>query len=161
MSYHKGQIKTSAPSPIPTSGIVVDASCIPVRDSIQRDGFYHGAVEWQVFDVATGRRIFASKVYHHGNINQGEFNAIVDAVYLLQAIGERTVPVYSDSMTAIAWFNNRKVSSKHPHNELTEEISSATKRSLAWIKENHQRLNPVLFWNNRVWGENPADYGRK
>lgn len=161
MSYYKGQVRTSSPAPIPTFGIVVDASCIPDSGSIKRDGFFHGRVEWQVFDIETRARVFASKTYKYGNINMGEFNAIVDAIYLLQAIGERTVPVYSDSLTAIAWFNNKKSGSKHPHNQLTEEISSTTKRALAWIKERQQGLNPVLFWNNATWGENPADYGRK
>lgn len=33
-------------------------------------------------------------------------------------------------------------------------------RAVKWLKEN-EFANPVLKWETKAWGENPADFGRK
>lgn len=144
----------------PLSGIVGDASCLPVRDSIQKDGFFHGPVEWRVRDIATGEMITASSVFKYGNVNIAELMAIIDGVAWLHGSGDETTPVYSDSLTAIAWYNNRRMKSRHPCNELTVGLFEIANSMMEWLIVNKPK-NPVLFWDNVKWGENPADYGRK
>lgn len=145
----------------PTTGVVVDASCLPVRDSIARDGFYHGPVEWRSADVATTRITYSTPVYMHGNINVAEFLAIVDAVSLLHQQDDHTTIVYSDSLTAIAWYRRRAVKSKYPRNEKTAVMHGLIDEALAWLKKHNPSVHRVKFWDNVVWGENPADFGRK
>lgn len=144
----------------PTTGICVDASCMQVRDSIKRDGFYHGALEWQILALPNLTPIHASPVYPHANINLGEFVAIVDAMRILKARGDKTTTVYSDSLTAIAWYKNKRVKSRHPRNEKTAHILDTVARALQWVKEVNPP-NPVVFWDKVIWDENPADFGRK
>ena len=144
----------------PTYGIAVDASCLPVQNSKKVDGFFHGILEWQGLDLRSGAKLFASKVYSHGNVNLGEYIAIIDALSLLHGIGDTTTIVYSDSKTAIAWYNNCKARSKHPENEKTSEIMTLFRISQEW-RNDVRPPNPVLFWNKDVWDENPADFGRK
>lgn len=149
-----------SPSKAPRMGIIVDASCIPVRDSITRDGFFHGAVEWQVKDLSTMETLMASRVYRHANVNQGEFLAIVDALSLLWERGDHHTSIYSDSLTAISWVRRKHPKSKHPLNDRTREIMDLVGYSTQWLRERHIK-NPVIFWDKTHWGENPADYGRK
>lgn len=138
----------------------MDASCLPVRESIRRDGYFHGVLEWKVIDLQTNKTMFNSRVYTHGNVNLGEYIAIIDALSLLRGIGDDNTPVYSDSLTAIAWFKKRKVKSKHPVNESTGPIMGCLKAAMEWQLTNRP-TNPVLFWDKAIWDENPADFGRK
>lgn len=133
---------------------------MPVRDSIGRDGFYHGALEWQIFLLPDVEPRQKSGVYPYGNINLGEFVAIVDAMRLLKACGDKTTTVYSDSLTAIAWYKNKRVKSRHPRNEKTAHILDTVAAALQWVKEVNPP-NPVVFWDKVIWDENPADFGRK
>lgn len=79
--HHKRFVPQVGPKPL--AGLVVDASCIAVQNSLQVDGFFHGAVEWQAHDIASQSTIFASPVYHFGNVNLAELLAIIDGVSLL------------------------------------------------------------------------------
>lgn len=156
----KGKRIVPEVGPKPEDGIVVDASCLPVRDSIPTDGYFHGVVEWQAVDLVSGQTIHASRPHPYGSINLAEFIAIVDALSLLHANGNTSTPVYSDSLTAIAWVRNRKVKSKHPRNEQTKAIMGMMDACFTWLVMT-KPTNPVLFWDNVLWSENPADYGRK
>lgn len=133
---------------------------MPVRDSIGRDGFYHGALEWQVIVLPDRGQLLASGIFYHANVNLGEFVAIVDAMRILKARGDKTTTVYSDSLTAIAWYKNKRVKSRHPRNEKTAHILDTVAAALQWVKEVNPP-NPVVFWDKVIWDENPADFGRK
>lgn len=161
MSYRKHK-KRFVPQvgPRPTAGLVVDASCIAVQNSLQVDGFYHGAVEWQVKDIASGALAFSSQIYQFGNVNLAELLAIIDGVSLLHNADDHSTPIYSDSLTAIAWYRNRKAKTRHPLNEFTYPILDLVDQMMKWLIST-KPTNPVLFWDNQKWGENPADYGRK
>jgi len=156
----KGKRIVPEVGPKPEDGIVVDASCLPVRDSIPTDGYFHGVVEWQAVDLVSGQTIHASRPYEYGNINLAEFIAIVDALSLLHANGNTSTPVYSDSLTAIAWVKNRKMKTRHPRTGNAYRIMGLADASMDWLLDT-KPMNPVRFWDNVLWGENPADYGRK
>ena len=68
----------------PTTGIVCDASCLDFQSSIENDGYFHGVIEWQAKDLITGETIVKSGRYEEGNINLGEFLAIVGTLQYLQ-----------------------------------------------------------------------------
>lgn len=152
----KGNLYLGASSR-PVFGVAVDASCIGESD---RGEYFHGRVEWQAKCLETGKPIFKSHVRRFGTVNIAELMAIVDAVSLLHQNGLHDVPVYSDSLTAIAWYRNGKHKSKMPHNRDTAPNIALMQHAFLWINEN-KPTNPVLKWRTDLWGEIPADYGRK
>jgi ribonuclease HI len=141
---------------IPTTGIVVDASCIKGRT----DGYYYGITEWNGFDLGSKKTIFGSRAFPRANANIGEFLAIVDALHWLHQRGDTFTAVYSDSRTALSWFGKKGPKTTFPKDDHTRTIWTIMDGASDWLK-GACPPNPVLFWDNRSWGENPADYGRK
>lgn len=91
--------------------------------------------------------------------NIGEFLAIVHALALLHQKGSN-IPVYSDSVTAIGWVKKKKANTKLEETSRNAELFDLLDRAENWLKS-HVYANPVLKWETTVWGENPADFGRK
>lgn len=133
----------------PTIGIAVDCGC----------SGNPGNAEYQAVDIQTKKVLFEYKIPGLCTNNIAEFAALVVGVnYLIDNNLEGKV--YSDSQTALAWYKHKK------HKSLLEKRPSTTcahnilNKSIALIpKENHMQY--VEFWNNKKWGENYADYGRK
>lgn len=98
--------------------------------------------------------------FENATNNIGEFLAIVHALALM---ANRSVdwPIYSDSKTAIVWVRNKHVNSKSMQlGETSDQINDLVTRALRWLAENKYK-NEILKWKTQVWGEIPADYGRK
>ncbi|MBD2090099.1 viroplasmin family protein [Microcoleus sp. FACHB-1515] len=117
-----------------------------------------GVVEYQGVHTTT-RDVIFHKLISQGTNNLGEFLAIVHALAYLQNQGEDT-PIYSDSETAMLWVKNKKVRTTLPRNSSTAEIFSLVDRALDWLEKN-EYSNPILKWETKIWGEIPADFGRK
>ena len=49
---------------------------------------------------------------------------------------------------------------KLPRNEETEELFKVIERAEKWLRENTYTTR-ILKWETKVWGEIPADFGRK
>ena len=109
-----------------------------------------GDVEYQGIFLATKQRLFLKGPYADGTNNIGEFLAIVHALAFLHQQGSN-IPVYSDSRTAIGWV---KETSRNA------ELFDLLDRAETWL-QTHKYANPILKWETTVWGENPADFGRK
>lgn len=129
---------------IPVEGIVTDAAH-SVKNKL---------TEYQGFDLKTGRRLF----YHNlGNktVNIGEFLAVVEAAKYI--IEHDFVPrvIYTDSVTAITWFQNKKTASKKKCRDLQK--AEIFLKALSWDIETIE----VKHWDNEGWGENMADFGNK
>lgn len=110
--------------------------------------------EFRGVDLKTGKVLF----YHDiGNqtVNIGEFLAIVEAVKYIIDNDFQPKIIFSDSVTAISWFKNKKTASgKRCPKLMKAEIYI---RTIAyWIDE-----IKVVKWDNRKWGEIPADFNRK
>ncbi|NJL22894.1 MAG: ribonuclease H [Leptolyngbyaceae cyanobacterium SM1_3_5] len=136
------------------------ADCI-IAESISVDAACSGnpgVVEYQGVHTTTREPIFHKRI-PLGTNNLGEFLAIVHALSDLQAQGKDT-PIYSDSETAMLWVRNKKARTTLPRNSSTEEIFSLLDRAVDWL-ENNSYSNPILKWETKVWGEIPADFGRK
>ncbi|WP_080056118.1 ribonuclease H1 domain-containing protein [Spirosoma aerolatum] len=134
----------------------------PILDSLVVDAAWNtatGDMEYQGIYLATRQRLFLKGPYFDGTNNIGEFLAIVHALALLHQKGSN-IPVYSDSRTAIGWVKKKKANTKLEETARNAELFDLLDRAETWL-QTHRYANPVLKWETTVWGENPADFGRK
>jgi ribonuclease HI len=63
--------------------------------------------------------------------------------------------IYTDSLTALAWYREKRTASKKKSARVlkAEIFLTAFATEIASIEVRH--------WDNRRWGENPADFGIK
>lgn len=128
----------------PRTGIATDAA-----HSVK-----NGITEFQGIDLSTGKQIFYE---HLGNqtVNIGEFLAVVAAVkYIIENDFSPRV-IYTDSMTAISWFKNKRTASN--------KKNKALQKAEIFLKAFAVEVDDieVLHWDNKRWGETPADFGNK
>lgn len=118
-----------------------------------------GIMEYQGVDTKTRERIFHQR-FDLGTNNIGEFLAIVHGLALLQKQGLHDTPIYTDSATAMKWVRQGKAKTTLVKNRQTEQLYRMIDRAEQWLATNTYR-NPILKWQTEVWGEIPADFGRK
>ena len=118
-----------------------------------------GLMEYRGVITSTKREIFHFGPVPNGTNNIGEFLAIVHALGVLKQKNSNA-PIYSDSMTAIAWVKNNKANTSIPVNPETQPMWSLIKRAEYWLHSN-EYSNPILKWETKRWGESFADFGRK
>ena len=108
-------------------------------------------------------QIPGQEIFHFGPIygtnNIGEFLAIVHGLALLKQ-KNLNMPIYSDSRNALSWVKQKKCKTKLERTEKTEALFQLIERAEKWLKENTY-TTPLLKWETDVWGEVPADFGRK
>lgn len=138
----------SASKPIPDS-IVVDAAC----------SGNPGIMEYQGIYLRDGKRIFYFGPVTDATNNIGEFLAIVHALAWLKKQGKEW-PVYSDSQTAIKWVLDKKANTTLQRTPGNTIVFDLIQRAEQWLQSN-QWNNPLLKWDTALWGEIPADFGRK
>ncbi|MBQ4547853.1 MAG: ribonuclease H family protein [Bacteroidales bacterium] len=132
-----------------TQSIAVDAAC----------SGNPGKMEFQGVFVETKTNLFKSPVYEHGTNNIGEFLAIV---YCLawQHKHKLSYPIYSDSVNAQKWVREGVCKTKIEENEKNKPLFEVIRWAEKWLKTNSFRV-PIYKWKTEVWGEIPADFGRK
>ncbi len=135
---------------IRTDAIAVDGACAGVP----------GPMEYRGVEIATGRELFHVGPYPGGTNNIAEYLALIHALALLDKQGDRTTPVYSDSRTALSWLRRRRANTTLAPGPDNQVIFALLDRANRWIAT-HSPANPVLKWQTDVWGEIPADFGRK
>ena len=124
-----------------------------------------GVAEYRGVDLYTKSEIFRIKLNVPATNNIVEWLAICEAAKFLIGKPKKKCRIYSDSMIAINWYNQRTVKTnmaeKYPA-KWTDELSGIIAENLIFIRENSTHLVEVRFWNKRTEGEeNPADFGRK
>lgn len=119
-----------------------------------------GIMEYRGVKVATGEEVFHVGPLEDGTNNVAEFLAIVHALALLFRRNDSVTPVYTDSKTAVAWVRNRGCRTQLVPTERNRKIFEMLARANLWLRS-HTPLNPLLRWNTPLWGEIPADFGRK
>ncbi|MDD5507459.1 MAG: ribonuclease H family protein [Bacteroidales bacterium] len=135
---------------------------LPDLDSLSVDAACKGnpgILEYRGVWTRTGEEVFRGGPFPEGTVNLGEFLGIVHGLALLKQLG-LSCPVYSDSRTAIKWLKDRAIKTKLERTGTTRILFEHVDRALKWLNENRYS-NPVLKWDTRVWGEIPADFGRK
>lgn len=119
-----------------------------------------GVMEYRGVKVATGEEIFHVGPLPDGTNNVAEYLALVHALALLFKQNDGTTPIYTDSGTAVAWVRNRGCCTKLEPTERNRRIFEMIARANVWIRT-HTPTNPILRWSTSLWGEIPADFGRK
>ncbi len=118
-----------------------------------------GLMEYQCIDLATGYRVF-----HFGPVfatnNIGEFLVIVHALALMEQKGIDDKVIYSDSYNAILWVVNKHCKTKLERSPETAKAYELIRRAELWLSQHAIRV-PIIKWDTKVWGEIPADFGRK
>lgn len=110
--------------------------------------------EYQGIDLETGERIFYRNLGNQ-TVNIGEFLAVVEAAkYIIENDFQPRI-IYTDSVTAITWFGNKRTASGKRNKELqkAEIFLKAFSADIDTISVQH--------WDNKLWGETPADFGNK
>jgi len=152
---HIGLKKRTVPASLPSSAeiiaesIAVDAACSGNPGRMEYRGVY----------VADGTEIFHVGPFEDGTNNIGEFLGIVHALALL-AQKKSNLPIYSDSVNAIKWVERKKCNTKLKETPRNQIIFDLIARAEKWLNENSYS-NPILKWQTEIWGEIPADFGRK
>ncbi|MES2795389.1 MAG: ribonuclease H family protein [Bacteroidota bacterium] len=142
------KVPTNIGKPI-TESIAVDAAC----------SGNPGVLEYQGVETISKKLIFKMGPFPEGTVNLGEFLALVHGIALLKK-HDSNLPIYSDSITAIAWVRNKKIKTNLERNALNKELFELVDRAIVWLNSNTYS-NKILKWETEYWGENPADYGRK
>ncbi len=131
--------------------LAVDAACNEMTGIMEYQGMW-------VFDADTP--VFRKGPYKGGTNNIGEFLALVHALALFHNKKDnkfKKMPIYSDSRIAMGWVKAGKCRTKGtPGKEVAELIVRAEE----WLRT-HAYKNPIWKWETKVWGEIPADFGRK
>ena len=145
----KGKWKQASNKPILPS-ICVDAACSGSP----------GKMEYRGVFTESGEEIFCVGPFPDGTNNVGEFLAIVHALTWLVK-HSKVLPIYSDSENGISWTYTGKCKTKLKHTGKNAIIFSLIHSAENWLAENELDDDAVLKWDTDMWGENPADFGRK
>jgi ribonuclease HI len=142
--------------------IAVDAACSGNPGKME----YQGKFVDFVTNPATVVTLFKSPVFENGTNNIGEFLAIVHAL-AWQKQKRTQYPIYSDSVNAQKWVREKQCRTKLQPNDKNAYLFELIDRAETWLRENDNWMRenanviPVLKWKTEVWGEIPADFGRK
>lgn len=158
MGSYLGKKKTS----IKPGELKISSGKGPVWESISVDAACSGnpgVMEYQGVYTKTGKQIFHGGPYNEATNNIGEFLALVHVLAMLKQQNKR-MPVYSDSMTAMAWVRNKHAKTKLEQTSRNNKVFEMVQRAETWLKKNSWDV-PILKWDTKKWGEIPADFGRK
>lgn len=137
------------PAEVDPDGWAVDASCLGNP----------GVMEYRGVELSTGKELFRVGPFQDATNNIGEFLAIIHALALMYQRGERH-SIYSDSKTGMSWVKNRRVRTMLEHTGRNDRVFELLSRGLTWL-QTHEFRAPILKWQTDLWGEIPADFGRK
>ena len=118
-----------------------------------------GKVEYRGVFVETGTQLFKRPVFENGTNNIGEVLAIVHALSSQKKYGLH-YPIYSDSVNAQLWIRQKKCKTKLQPNAQNAVLFDLIQRAENWLANNKIEV-PILKWKTEIWGEIPADFGRK
>ena len=134
----------------------------PVFESLSVDAACSGnpgAMEYRGVYTKTGEEIFRQGPFKEGTNNIGEFLALVHGLAFLKQKNS-SLPIYTDSKTALAWVKAKKAKTKLEKNGINATLFELVSRAEAWLQQN-EYTTEILKWETSVWGEIPADFGRK
>ncbi len=129
--------------------IAVDAACSGNPGNMEYRGVY----------VEDNRVLFKSRVYEGGTNNIGEFLAIVHCLAWQQK-NNFHYPIYSDSINGQRWVSLGLCKTKLLETEHNKDLFEVIRRAEKWLRNNDFRV-PIYKWKTELWGEIPADFGRK
>lgn len=131
------------------NSIAVDAAC----------SGNPGKMEYRGVNTRNKEQLFHKGPFQEGTNNIGEFLALVHGLAFLKK-KESSLPIYSDSRIAISWVKQRKCKTKLEKTEKNKDLHDLIARAEKWLRENPYSTE-IVKWETKVWGEIPADFGRK
>ncbi len=134
----------------------------PIMESISVDWAWNtvtGWCEYQWVMTETGENIFHCWPYADGTNNIVEFLGIVHALAYCEE-HDLSLPIYTDSQTAISWVKAKNARTKQPRTAANFELFNLVDKAVLRLKTKEYK-NPILKWETKVWGEIKADFGRK
>lgn len=134
----------------------------PIADSLAVDAACSGnpgRLEFRAVHTSLGKTIFRKGPYRNGTNNIGEFLALVHALAYLK-VRNSPIPVYTDSLNAIAWVRAGKCRTRLERNASNASLFDLVEKAEVWLRENGIP-NSILKWDTAAWGEIPADFNRK
>ena len=140
-----------------------EASVKPILPSLCVDAACSGSpgkLEYRGVFTESAEEFFRVGPFPDGTNNVGEFLAIVHALTWM-AKNESQLPVYSDSENAISWVYTGKCKTQLKHTPRNAPLFVMIRSAENWLAENELLDDAVLKWDTELWGENPADFGRK
>jgi ribonuclease HI len=150
--------------PNPPSQTKIQRSHHPILPSLSVDWAWNTVTGWCEYQwVMTDHpetRILAGWPYADGTNNIVEFLGLVHALRYCQSNDLPTLPIYTDSVTAMAWVRNKVAKTTQSRNHQNAELFGLLDDATLWLQSNSYK-NPILKWETRIWGEIPADFGRK
>lgn len=147
-------VKKAKPSSIGHKGIIKDSISVDAACSGNP-----GIMEYRGVHTDTKEEIFHQGPFKDGTNNIGEFLALVHALALFKKYKNNTV-IYTDSRTAMSWVKNKKVKTTLKMNSNNAVLFDLIDRAIEWLK-NNTYTNKIIKWETKIWGEIPADFGRK
>lgn len=118
-----------------------------------------GKMEYRGVDTQTGNQLFHQGPFEQGTNNVGEFLALVHGLaFLKQQKSDRIL--YTDSKIAMSWVRQKKCKTNLKISKKNQKIFELVSRAENWLKtETYSTV--IVKWETKVWGEIPADFGRK
>ncbi len=151
---HRGKNPSSAPHYMDNPEVNITAWAVDAACSKNP-----GPVEYRGVDLTSGKEIFRVGPLQGGTNNLGEFLAIVHALALQEKMGI-TRPIYSDSVSGMAWVRNRCIKTTLTENAENTPLFNLLRRAIHWLNT-HSYKSRIMKWDTPRWGEIPADFGRK
>jgi ribonuclease HI len=134
---------------------------LPIHDALCVDAACSGktgVMEYRGVYILTGKQLFHYQ-HPHGTNNIGEFLAIVHGLSYLKR-HNYSQPLYSDSVNAIKWVRDKHCKTLLPLTPETQDLFDYIHRAENWLRLNTYSTQ-ILKWQTDIWGEIPADFGRK
>ena len=118
-----------------------------------------GRLEYRCVHLPSLGEVLHSKTYPEGTNNIGEFLAIVETLMFLKQ-NNISAPLYSDSKIALSWLRAKECKTQLTETSRNRPLFELIQKAEDWL-HTHSYPNQVRLWDTKVWGENPADFGRK
>ena len=141
---------------------LINSDELPNYNSISVDAASSGnpgVMEYQGVDTKTKKLLFNHGPFKQGTNNIGEFLALVHGLAELKKT-KSNKSIYTDSITAISWVRKKKCNTKLERTIENENLFLLVDRAILWLKSNSYQTK-ILKWKTKIWGEIPADFGRK
>ncbi len=135
--------------PLGQPALAVDAAC----------SGNPGIMEYRGVMITSGEEVFHGGPYDEGTNNIGEFLGLVHGLRYLKDY-QLDIPLYTDSATGLVWLKNKLVKTSLAPSDRNRYLFGDILAAEEWLRE-HTYSNRVLKWETHLWGEIPADFGRK
>ena len=152
-------VKSVAPAAVSETPVRTGGPIVPSVSVDAACDMTTGIMEYRGVDTESGKELFRMGPFEGSSNNLGEFLAVVHALGMLSNQGS-SLPIYSDSKTALAWVRNKLAKTTLARTKKNTEVFGLIARAEEWLKT-QTYSNSVLKWETEKWGENPADFGRK